>query len=124
MNSARIKWWAVWLIAMAPMSVYSDAFLEAASAMCEKSKQCAKASLAGEAMAPEMEAMLMQHIDQLCMTMQGQFSRMASASGHPLYQPATACMRSLAEQSCAELEASDNSTPACARYEAQAADYD
>lgn len=106
-----------------PALAYGDAFMAAASAMCEKSKSCAKASLAGEDLPPDMEAMMMQHIDRLCDSMQGQFAGVAANGSHPLYQPATACMESLAVQSCAELEGG-STTPACERYETMAERYD
>ena len=57
----------------------------------------------------------MQSLDSVCATIDQQFT--AAISSHELHASAAACMQSMADMSCSELEnMEDDSTQACADY--------
>ncbi|MCB1438144.1 MAG: hypothetical protein H6888_01735 [Nitratireductor sp.] len=100
-----------------------DDFTDASQAMCEKVKGCALSQMGQESsMSEEMKAMVMRSLESMCDQMNQSFS--AVARYHELYEPATACMRSMSELSCQEIDAAnENATDECAAYERAAEKY-
>jgi hypothetical protein len=63
-----------------------------------------------------MRQMMEPMLENMCATMQANVQQVPA--GHPLYQPAVACMRSLESLSCAQMQALDRTTtPECQEYE-------
>ena len=109
-----IKPWIAAVLMGLVLPAVAEPFEQAANALCEKSKMCAKASMVGEEIRPEMMAMINQQLEGMCGSMLASFQASGMES-HALYKPAVACMKSMAVLSCEELEA-DTSTPACDAY--------
>lgn len=87
--------------------------------MCNKLKSCALKSVNESDLSPDMRNMILQSMEGACISLQQQFSGVVQA--HPLYEPANACLQSMAALSCDEIENQDEQpTPACARYEKMA----
>ena len=110
-----IKPWiaAVWVGMTLPS--LAEPFDDAANALCEKTKMCARASMAGQQIPPDMMAMINQQLDGLCAGMLASFD-VNGMTDHPLYQPAVACMESMAALSCDALER-EAGTAACDAYQ-------
>ena len=71
---------------------------------------------------PEMKAMIMQSLDSVCATIDQQFT--AAITSHELHDSAAACMQSMADMSCEDLEnMADDSTQECADYYKMAEKY-
>ncbi|WP_374972740.1 hypothetical protein [Spongiibacter marinus] len=100
---------------------HADELSDAAMAMCEKARQCARQSMAGVELSADMRALVDQQLMQMCDSMKEPFTD-AAARSHPLHGPAVACLRSMAKQSCEALDGGEE-TAACKRYEALQADY-
>ncbi|MDN2567529.1 hypothetical protein N1F89_15000 [Aquibium sp. A9E412] len=109
------------LAAAAPAT--ADPLSEASQAMCAQAKSCALQEMEGaEGMSEAVKAQITQGLDSMCVAMEENFA--AVAQYHELYDPAVACLNSMAALSCAELEAMDaNGTPACQEYERLAEKY-
>ena len=96
---------------------------EARDALCEKIKGCALEQM-GQAdnMTDQMKTMIMQSLESMCDGLEEGYK---AAEGHPLYQPATACMRSMSEQSCEVLQQGDDmQTPECASFREESKKYE
>ena len=102
-------------------SARADALSSAATAMCEKARQCAQQSMTGVELSADMRALVDQQLMQMCDSLKEPFSD-AAARSHPLHAPAVACLRSMAKQSCDALDAGDE-TAECQHFEALQADY-
>lgn len=103
------------LVLLAP-PVMADDLSGAASDLCEKVKACSMAQIAEADMTPEMRQMMEPMLDSMCQTMQQGVSEVPT--GHELYQPAVACMRSMAQLSCTDFQdESKVQTPACVKYQ-------
>lgn len=101
----------------------ADDFSEASAKWCEKIKSCVLQQMSQGDMPPGVREQIMQSLGGTCLAAQQQF-RSAAMTTHPMYQPATRCMNSLATLSCAEFENLDeNKTPECEKYEAMAESY-
>ena len=109
-----MKPWIAAVLMGLVLPAVAEPFEQAANALCEKTKMCAKASMVGEDIPPDMMAMINQQLDGMCSTMLASFE-VSGLEGHALYKPAVACMKSMAVLSCEELEA-EVSTPACDAY--------
>lgn len=97
----------------------ADELADAALHLCEKVKTCATQQMSQANLTPEMLQMMQPMVDSMCANMQGNVADVPQ--GHALYDPAVACLRSLAEVSCAEMQASTNPpTAECAAYEEKA----
>ena len=96
-------------------SVTADEYSDAALALCEKIKSCAVAQMGEQQLTPEirqmMEPMLAGMCDQMLQTMP------EVAKEHALYQPALACMKSLAAVDCNKMQQTEHETPACREFE-------
>lgn len=100
------------------LCVYSlaDDLGDAAQGLCDAVKSCALEQIAKEDLTPEMRQMMEPMLENMCATMQANVQQVPA--GHPLYQPAVACMRSLESLSCAQMQALDRTTtPECQEYE-------
>ena len=112
----------LWMLALA-LPVQAQKMTEASLALCEKVKGCALEQLAQEEMAPEMRQMMEPMLNGMCQAVRAQITEVPS--GHPLYGPALACMESMTNLSCADLQSGEEiSTPACEEYRAQAEKYE
>ena len=100
----------------------ADDITSAASGLCEKVRSCAMSQVAEEDLTPEMRQMMEPMLDSMCDNMQSRVQEVSA--GHPLYQPAVACMRSMEALSCEAMRSSDNlQTEECKAYEEKARDY-
>lgn len=96
---------------------------DATLVLCEKIKTCALEQIAQEDFTPEMRQMMEPMLNGMCARVQNQVTDVPT--GHPLYGPALACMKSMEELSCADLRDGDTvKTPACEAYEKEAEKYD
>ena len=102
--------------------VMADDFAQAADALCQKQRSCLMGQMSGQEMPPQMRQMMLQMVDGMCQSMQQNYAT-AGAQGHPLYDQATACMRSLSSLSCQAMENGQVETQECQEYERQAANY-
>lgn len=106
---------AVMLCAAVSLPASADELLSAASDMCEKVKACSLAQIAESDMTPELRQMMEPMLESMCEQMRQGVQQVPA--GHPMYQPSVACMRSMAELSCADFQDEDAvDTPACKQY--------
>jgi hypothetical protein len=94
---------------------------QAADALCQKVRSCALAQVRQQDMTPEMQAMMEPMLKSMCASMSAGIED--APADHKLYQPAVACMRSMAALSCEQMEALDDGTPECRRYQEIVDDY-
>lgn len=102
----------------------ADDFADASAALCEKMKTCAAAQMGDlDSMSDDMKAQIMTSLEGMCMGIEQNYS--AFRAYNDLYVPATACMKSMSELSCAELEAgNEDATPQCAAFREAAKKYE
>lgn len=116
------KLFAAVLMLLLPAFVMADELADAAEGLCDSIKSCALEQLAKEDLTPEMRQMMQPMLDNMCVNLQGKVK--AVPTGHALYKPAVACMRSMESLSCAEMQSSDRATtPECAEYEKLTREY-
>ena len=100
----------------------ADSLEAAAMAMCEKVKACSLAQIQESDMTPEMREMMEPMLENMCNSMRAGIQEVPS--GHPLYQPAVACMRSMSQLSCEDFQTGDGMvTPECQKYQEMLEDY-
>ena len=92
----------------------ADDLVSASNDMCEKVKACALAEVAESDMTPEMRQMMEPMLAGMCDQMRQGVNEVPT--NHQLYQPAVACMRSMAGLSCAEFRGGEVETPECLKY--------
>ena len=96
--------------------VAADDLTDAAQGLCDTVKSCALEQIAREDLTPEMHEMMEPMLENMCTTMRENVQEVPT--GHPLYQPAVACMRSLESLSCEQMQSPDRTTtPECKEYE-------
>jgi hypothetical protein len=102
----------------------ADEFADASAALCEKMKTCAAAQMGDiDNMSDAMKAQIMTSLEGMCIGIDQSYS--AFRTYNDLYVPATACMKSMSELSCAELEAGEkDATPQCAAFREAAKKYE
>ncbi len=106
---------ATMLTAALSLPVAADDLVSAASDMCEKVKTCMLAQMNEADLTPEMRQMMEPMAASMCDQMRQGIGEMPT--GHALYEPAVACMRSVANLSCeAFQEGSSAETPECKKY--------
>lgn len=106
----------------ASLPVVADDLLSAANDMCENVKACSLAQIAESDMTPEMRQMMEPMLESMCDSMRQGVQEVPS--GHALYQPALACMRSMANLSCEDfMDEKRVETPECKKYQAMAEEY-
>ena len=80
------------------------------------------AQIAEEDMTPEMRQMMEPMLQNMCSNMRSQIQEVPT--GHPLYEPAVSCMRSMTAVSCDAMSSGDSMyTEACKEYEELARSY-
>ena len=98
------------------LPVRSDDIVDAALSLCEKVKSCAMEQIAEEDLTPELRQMMQPMLDSMCTNMQDKVE--AVPSGHAMYAPAVACMRSMEALSCEMMQDQEQMrTPECEAYE-------
>ncbi|NND66568.1 MAG: hypothetical protein HKN19_03175 [Halioglobus sp.] len=113
---------AVILLCLA-LPAQAEKMTEASLALCEKVKECALQQLQQENFTPEMRQMMEPMLSGMCQAVRAQITEVPT--GHPLYAPALACMESMAQLSCAQLQGKDDTkTPECEEYRRQAEKYE
>lgn len=95
----------------------ADEMADVTQQLCDKTKACMSERFGSSAeLSPDMQAMVMQQMEMACSYLSAQYT--SAPKGHPIYQPALQCLKSMAAMSCDELDAiDDNPTPECERYE-------
>lgn len=112
--------WLLFVSASANANSAQD-FEQASKSACEKLKSCAMAEMVQEeGITPEMRKMIQGMVDGLCENIMS-FEQIEPFDD--LYQPATACMNSMAALSCSQIE-DDVKTNECDEFEAIAKKYD
>ncbi len=110
------------LTVLASAAASADNLEAAAMDMCEKVKACSLAQIEQSDMTPEMREMMEPMLDTMCEGMQAKVEDVAA--GHPLHQPAVACMRSMEALSCDDMRNPDSmQTTECETYEKMAREY-
>lgn len=100
----------------------ADDLADAAVDLCEQVRACTLAQMDQQQVTDEMRQMVEPMVANMCNAMRQQVGN--APEGHPLYEPATACMRSMSRISCAEMQNGDNMhTPECQEYEKLAQSY-
>lgn len=99
-----------------PALASADDITSAAKDLCEKVRSCAMSQVAEEDLTPELRQMMEPMLDNMCANMQSKVQEVAT--GHPLYQPSIACMRSMEALSCEDMQdPARMQTPECEAYE-------
>lgn len=95
---------------------FADDITSAARDLCEKVRSCAISQVAEEDLTPELRQMMEPMLDNMCANMQSKVQEVST--GHPLYQPSIACMRSMEALSCQDMQDQARmQTPECEAYE-------
>lgn len=101
----------------------SDEFADSALQLCEKVKGCAMAEMNQSNLTPEVRQMMEPMLATMCSSMQDNIQQVPS--GHELYKPALACMKSMNDMSCKDMQSQDSyQTGACKTYEELARKYE
>ena len=99
--------------------VVSDSLESAGADLCEKVKTCALAEIDKQDMTPEMREMMEPMLENMCVGMRQGMDQVPM--DHQLYKPAVACMRSMANLSCTQLQDGNQvQTPECVKYQEMA----
>jgi hypothetical protein len=94
----------------------ADDLTDAARGLCDNIRTCALEQIAEENLTEEMRQMMMPMMDNMCTTMQSKVQEVPV--GHPLYEPALLCMRSMESLTCEQMRDEDQvMTPECKEYE-------
>ena len=118
----RTRFLAILTLPMLSIVVSADDITSAVSGLCEKVRSCAMSQVAEEDLTPEMRQMMQPMLDTMCDNMQSRVQEVSP--GHPLYQPAVACMRSMEALSCEAMRSGENlQTKECEAYEELAKEY-
>ena len=100
----------------------SDDFADSVLQLCEKVKGCAVAEMNQADLTPEVRQMMEPMLATMCSSMQANIQQVPS--GHELYKPALACMKSMNEMSCKDIQNQGSyQTGACKAYEELARNY-
>lgn len=107
------------ILATVSLHAQADHLLSAANDMCEKVKSCALAQIAESDMTPEMREMMQPMLESMCDKMRQGVQEVPT--GHAMYEPALACMRSMSRLSCADFQnEAAAETVECKKYRALA----
>lgn len=102
-------------LAMSSTVAQADELTDAANQVCENVKQCTLSQMDQSQMTPEIRAMMEPMINSMCDAMRAGVKEVPT--NHELYQPAVACMRSMAELSCEDFQNEESfQTAACKDY--------
>ena len=114
MNGNRLAMFLVGLLMAAPLA--AEEFTDAAMGLCEKVKACAMQQMASEQLTPEVRQMMEPMLENMCANMQSNIGEVPT--GHALYKPAIACMRSMEQLSCESMQdPASMQTPECEKYQ-------
>jgi hypothetical protein len=98
------------------LPAHSDDMTTAAMKLCEKVKSCAMTQVPEEDLTPELRQMMEPMLDNMCADMRNTMGEVPV--GHPLHQPALACLRSMEDLSCEMMQDPQRmETPQCTAYE-------
>jgi hypothetical protein len=101
----------------------SDDFADSALQLCEKLKGCAIAKMNQSDLTSDVRQMMEPMLATMCFTMQDSIQQVPS--DHELYGPALACMRSMNEMSCEDMQNQKSyQTGSCITYEELARKYE
>jgi len=101
---------------------WAEDLTEVTQALCDTVKSCALEQVAQEDLTDEMREMMVPMLENMCTTMRNEVQDVPT--GHELYQPAVACVRSLVSLSCEQLQDADREqTPQCVEYDRLAQEY-
>ena len=117
MNKQRYVafWLTAWLLGAASC-VHADDLESASNALCEKVKACSMAQVDEADLTPEVRQMMEPMLENMCAAMKSNIREVPE--GHELHDPAVACMRSMAELSCEQMQSEEQAqTAACRKYE-------
>ena len=107
---------AAGLICVLSTWAQADDLTDAARGLCENIKTCALENIAKENLTDEMRQMMEPMMDNMCTTMQSKVQEVPA--GHPLYEPALLCMRSMESLTCEQMRDEEQvMTPECKEYE-------
>jgi hypothetical protein len=110
------------VLMMTPSLVSADDISSAATDLCDKVRACATAQVAEEDLTPELLEVMEPMLDTMCEGLQAKVQDVEP--GHPLHQPAIACMRSMEALSCDDMRNPDSlQTAECDTYEKLAREY-
>lgn len=103
------------LVAILPAR--ADDLTAASIDLCEKVKACAMAQVSEQSLTPQIREMMQPMLDNMCASIQSRISEVPT--GHAMYAPAVACMRSMEKIMTCELmqDAENMKTPECEAYE-------
>lgn len=114
MNPARLLVLPLFIALSAHIA--ADDLRDAVQGLCDSVRSCALEQIVKEELTPEMRDMMEPMLDNMCATMKENVQEVAP--GHPLYEPAVACIRSLESLTCDEMQNPErDSTPECEIYE-------
>jgi hypothetical protein len=101
----------------------ADSVVEAAEDLCETLKTCALKQMGTADVTPELRQMMEPMLQGMCAGLNAKIGDVPA--GHPLQEPAVACMRSMEKLGCAMMEnKGDVDTPECKKYEELASQYE
>ena len=94
----------------------ADELLNETQVLCTNIKTCVLEQMAGQDLSPEMRQQMEPMMANMCTNMSSRIGEVPT--GHGLYQPAIACIRSMQSLSCAQIQDPAHAvTPECAQYE-------
>ena len=100
----------------------ANEFGEHALSLCEKVKGCALEQMGAQDLTPQMRQSITPMLENMCVSMQGQFQEVPT--DHELYEPAVACMKSMAALSCGQLMEGEAETAQCREYQEMVKKYE
>ena len=105
------------LALVANLPAHADDLTAASLDLCEKVKSCAVAQMGEQDLTPQMREMMQPMLDNMCANMQSRIGEVPT--GHAMYAPALACMRSMEKTlTCAMMQDPEGMrTPECDAYE-------
>lgn len=114
---------ALSLFALATLPAMADDIGSAANDLCEKVKACSIAQIEEQDLTPELRKMMEPMLESMCDAVRQGVQEVPR--GHELYDPAVACMRSMAGLSCEDFQDDTKvETDACKKYQSLAETYD
>ena len=99
----------------APTVATADSLESAANDLCEKVKSCTLAEMNQQELTPELKAMMEPMLENMCVAMREGIREVPVE--HELHAPAIACLRSMANLSCADFQDDTKvDTAECRKY--------
>ncbi len=98
-------------------------YQEQTQQFCEKIKHCVIDQLQQQTITPEVEAMMMPAVNQMCDEMSRSFMQQAMELPQDLEADVTACMDSMMALSCTAIMDGGAETPACTTLQQKSSQY-